>query len=115
MASKEWDDSQELTEFKQPPKKTSFKHPVKEEKILELSKGFVPANTKKNTTWAYKVFSDWPTEINNNAEEQCPEDLLNNPNVFKLNYWLTRFVAEVRRQDGKLFRIAIFRCCFANR
>ena len=41
------DDSQELMEFKQPPKKARFKHPVKEEKILELSKGIVPANTKK--------------------------------------------------------------------
>ena len=110
MASKEWDDWQGVTEFKQSPKMTRFKHPVIEEKILELSKGFVPANTKKITTWAYKVFSDWLTERNNNADEQCPEDLLNNPNVFKLNYWLTRFVAEVRRQDGKLFRIAFFKC-----
>ena len=74
-----------------------------------------PANTKKNTTLAYKVFSDWLTKRNNNAEEQCPEDLLENRNAFKSNYWLTQFVAEVRRQDGKLFRIAIFRCCFANR
>ena len=47
MASQEWDDWQELTEFKQLPNKTRFKHPVKEEKILELFKGFVPMNTKK--------------------------------------------------------------------
>ena len=67
-ASKEWDDSQELTDFKQPPKKTRFKLPVKEEELLELSKRFVPANTKKNTMWAYKVFSDWLTERNNNTE-----------------------------------------------
>lgn len=113
MASKERDGSQELTEFKQPPKKTRFKHPVKEEKILELSKAFVPANTRKIPRERTK-FSDWLTERNNNAKEQCSEDLLNNSNVFKLNYWLTRFVAEVRRQDGKLFRIAIFKCCFAN-
>ena len=26
---------------------------------------------------------------------------MENPNVFKSNYWLTRIVAEVRRQDGK--------------
>ena len=37
--------------------------------MLLLSKGFVPANTRKNTTWAYKVLA----ERNNDAEEQCPE------------------------------------------
>ena len=66
-----------------------------------LSNGFVPANTRKNMTWAYKVFLDWLAERNNNAKERCPEDLLDNPAVSELNYWLTRFVAEVRRQDGK--------------
>ena len=75
MVSRENDDSQEFTVFKQPPKKqTRFKHPSKEEEILALSKGFVPANTRKNTTWAYKVFLDWLAERNNNAEEQCPEN-----------------------------------------
>ena len=47
IASKEWDDSQELTDFQQPPKKIRFKHFVKEEEILELLMGFVRANTKK--------------------------------------------------------------------
>ena len=62
MVSRENDDSQELV-FKQPPKKESrFMHPSKEEKLLALSKGFVPANTRKNTTWAYEVFSDWLAE-----------------------------------------------------
>ena len=70
MASKKWDDSQDLTDFKQPPKYTSFKHPVKEEEILGLSKGFVPANTKKTTTWAYKVFSDWLAEKNKKKPEE---------------------------------------------
>ena len=59
MALKKWDDSQQVTDFKQPPKKTRFKHPVKDEEILELSKGFVPANMEKNTMWAFKVFSDY--------------------------------------------------------
>ena len=63
MASKEWVNSQELADFKQPPKKTPFKHPVKEEDILELSKGFVSAKTKK--------IRHGRTKRNNNAEERC--------------------------------------------
>ena len=70
MVSRENDDSQELTAFKQPSKKqTRFKHPSKEEEILALLKGFVPANTctRKNTTRAYKVCSDWVAK----KEQQC--------------------------------------------
>ena len=33
--------------------------------------------------------------------EECPRDLLDNPNVAKLNFWLPRFVSEVYKQDGK--------------
>ena len=66
MVLRENEDLQEFTVFMQPPKKqTGFKHPLKEEEVhavLALSKGFVSANTRKNTTWAYKVFSDWPAE-----------------------------------------------------
>jgi len=33
--------------------------------------------------------------------EQCPENLLEVPTVERLNYWLSRFVVEVYREDGK--------------
>ena len=70
MVSRENDDSQEFPVFKQPLKKQArFIHPSKEEQILALSKGFVPVNTRKNTTWPYNVFSDWLAERNNNAKK----------------------------------------------
>ena len=63
MSSKEWDASQELTEFKQPPKKTNVKHLVKEEKKLELSKGFVLGVTSQARTqlqdWGVLLPSKW--------------------------------------------------------
>jgi uncharacterized NAD(P)/FAD-binding protein YdhS len=40
-------------------------------------------------------------ERNKKSDEVCPEDLLDNPDPKKLNYWLLHFVAEVRRQDGQ--------------
>ena len=76
--------------------------------MATLSKGFVPANTKKNTTWAYKIFLDWRAERNKNTEEDvCPEDLFDKPDPGKLNYWLLRFVSEVRRQNGKPYPLQL--------
>ena len=50
-----------------------------------------------------KVFADWKSQRSTDDGEQCPDDLLENPDINKLNYWLARFVAEVRRTDGKAY------------
>ena len=65
MVSKENANPLDLAAFQLPPKKKCrFKRPATKEEMATLSKGFVPANTKKNTTWAYKVFWDWRAERN---------------------------------------------------
>ena len=66
-----------------------------------MSKGFVPMNTQRNNTWALKLFQEWRADRNKRSEKQCPEDLLDNPDPKKLNHWLSRFVTEVRKQDGQ--------------
>jgi hypothetical protein len=77
--------------------------PLKDEQILELAKGFVPTNTTKNTGWALRVYEEWKTERNNASNDKCPDDLLTSPDVTKLNYWLSRFVAEVRKGNGDCY------------
>ncbi len=55
------------------------------------------------------MFLEWRAERNRKAaltpesgsREECPEDHLDNPDTQKLNYWLSRFVTKVRRQDGQ--------------
>ena len=76
---------------------------MSEEEIAEISKVFVPSNTAKNTQWAVGVFTEWRSARNSagGAERLCPVDLLENPVAEDLNYWLARFVAEVRNQGGK--------------
>ena len=105
MASKS--DLDDLKDFALPTKKKRktvverFRKPVTDQEMSTLSKGYVPANTKKNNGWAVRVFNEWRAQRNQSIqEEKCPSDLLEKPNVSKLNYWLARFVAEVRRQDG---------------
>ena len=60
-------------------------------------------NTKKCTSWALRVFEQWRTERNGGNEEVCPENLLEEPKSDLLNYWLARFVVEIRREDSKSY------------
>ena len=70
-----------------------------QEVIDEICKGYVPANTKRNTEWSRRVFAEW--RASRDDEEVCPPDLLENPNIKKLNFWIPRFINEVRCIDGK--------------
>ena len=97
----DWDKDGEHFELWTLKRKSRFKWLASNDVMKTLLKGFVPTNTEKATTWAHKVFLDWRAERNELDDEQCPVDLFDEGDVGKLNYWLARFVVEVRRQDGK--------------
>ena len=46
-----------------------------------------------------RVVQEWKAKRSKGDAEKCPEDLLDNPDI--QNYWLSRFVAEIRKQDGQ--------------
>lgn len=70
--------------------------------IEVMTKGYVTENTKKRTSWAVGVFSEWRAARNSaSSEKVCPANLFEEAKVDELNYWLPRFINEVRRQDGK--------------
>lgn len=82
-----------------------FRDPVNEKEIKSSQKAAVPKNTVKNTNWSTNVWKDWsksrwarfPTH-----PSECPPHLYilaSNPD--HLNHWMTRFVLEARRLDGK--------------
>jgi hypothetical protein len=78
-----------------------FKAPTSSEEMAVLNKGFVNKNTSKNTQWAMKLFYEWKEERNKENADKCPEYLLTSPDITKLNFWLGRFVNEVRNQKGE--------------
>ena len=106
MAMKEKENCDpDLDDFKSPKKKKlRFKDPATEKEMKEITNGYVPANTKKSTLWAFNVFQEWIGERNQRQlspdKDQCPLDLLKNSDVTQLNFWLSRFVTEVRKKDG---------------
>ena len=74
-----------------------------EKEMEQICKGFVPENTKKCTNWAVKVFEQWRVQRNATTDDDgklCPSNVLDCPKASELNYWLSRFVVEARREDG---------------
>ena len=71
--------------------------------MTDLEKGPVVLNTEKSTARALRTFTDWRNERNKQSAtgDICPLDLLEKPEVEKLNFWLSRFVVEARRKDGE--------------
>ena len=49
-------------------------------------------------------FQDWKSAISQKVEEeQCPGDLLGHPDPVQINFWLSKFVMEVRKQNGQVY------------
>lgn len=66
----------------------------------------IPENTKRNTTWAVRVWQDWAKERNARVKELGIDDKLVIPDISKmaddeLGYWLAKFVVEIRKKGDK--------------
>ena len=58
---------------------------------------------KKATNWAVKVLEQWRVQRNkttNDNDKLCPSNILECPKLCDLNYCLSRFVVEARREHG---------------
>ena len=70
-------------------KKKRFLSPKKDDEMSLITKGYVPSNTRKQTDWAVRVFSEWRRQRNeSDKSSQCPADLFEVPDCEQLNYWL---------------------------
>ena len=83
-----------------PPVYTStdlrFQHFVDDQELAELSKGFTPKNTDKNTKWALKNFTEWARVRSTQfPQDPVPSDLLNSTDCELLGTWLSRYAVEL--------------------
>ena len=80
-----------------PPGKHFVSH-----QMAVTSKRFIPSNI---SGWAMSWFQEWKSARNRKSAEedkrQCPEDLLENPDIHKLNYWISRLVVKVQNKMGE--------------
>ena len=70
-----------------------------------LSRGFIPDNTAKNTEWATTVFSAWLESRNRRTGESTPTDYLDRSfateeSKVDLAHVLSLFVVEAKKKDG---------------
>ena len=84
-----------------------FSTPVSGDEVLMVREEGIATKTKKSTDWCERIWKDWVRHRCSNLLESevgsgyiLKEDL-DKMSVEEMNYWLMRFVLEVRRQDGK--------------
>ena len=83
-----------------------FEKPTTSEEIWRREKERIPVKTKRNTAWAVNVYRSW-AEHRNNQIETLDDEYSSVPVSFdmmtvkEVDFWLTRFILEARRVDGK--------------
>ena len=65
--------------------------------------GGIPEKTRNQTKWAVKVWTEWATSrkrklLSDEALFSCEIEKLS---AQLINFWLYRFVLEIRRRDGE--------------
>lgn len=105
----------ESVEVKMPPKRVFRKSKSASEEQAFLQKS-VPSSTRYVTKWSFKVFASWQTTRSNKnpvLEEigfkadvnkiQSLETNIVNMTADSLNFWLTKFVQEICKEDGQRY------------
>ena len=83
-----------------------FEKPTTSDEIRRRGKESIPLKTKRNTAWAVNVYRSW-AEYRNNQIETVDDEYSSVPLSFEtmtvkeVDFWLTRFILEARRVDGK--------------
>ena len=75
-----------------------------EAELTKLSTPFVPKKTEDATAWSLRNFHCWLKNRNSQDQlEKCPENLLEEMDTKKLNYWLAVFLVETRKVTGESY------------
>ena len=86
--------------------KERFSNPVTEEDILKNIIGSIPVSTRKTTEWSVKTWREWAE----NQQSKCPTEVVPELEIItneELNHWLSRFVIEVRNQQGNYYTVFV--------
>ena len=96
----------EYLEDKPDDKSSWFKKPVTTNEIEQREKDPIPKKTQQSTAWSVNVYRAWATHRNDQIDT-LQDDYPSVPVDFKtstveeINYWMTRFILELMRSDGK--------------
>ena len=88
-----------------------FACPLSEDSFKDSVKERVPRSTNSNTRWAYNLWKEWRIwrQFRPETKEDSlwPIPTLKEGTVKCLDYWLARFITEIRRQDKQVYNDGI--------
>ena len=88
-----------------------FETPLSESGFFASLQERIPKNTKGNTKWAVGLYKEWRMWRNFREEtmRDCmwPIPSLMTGTAISLDYWLARFITEIKRQDNKAYNAGI--------
>ena len=81
---------------------TRFIEPLTTSGFEQSLKDRIPQKTQQATGWAVRVYSDWKgwRSTKNCGEPFWPIPNLQDGSLPALDYWLARFITEIKRRDG---------------
>ena len=85
------------------PSGSRFRQPITDAELQVTHMQVIPKNTVRNTTWSMNVWKEWTTY------QRCVCSLLDCPPHLllctpqQLDYWMSKFILEVRKADGALY------------
>ena len=80
------------------PQKSRFGTPKTEGEILLARRESVPKRTRQDTAYCIRLWNEWSKYRCETSEVHIP--LLMEMDAYSLQYWMTRFILEVRKQNG---------------
>ena len=93
-----------------------------DKELAERNSDRIPPNTKKATSWAVRVWNEWSAERNSLPISSRQEDefvvapvaeILHTVCDYELCFWLSKFVHEIRKQDGTYYPPnTLYQICF---
>ena len=85
-----------------------FAKPLTDDESTSLKSVSIPKSTKRRNTWALNVFEEWCQYRHSKTDESNKmREILRKPitcfSIEELNYWLSKFVHEVRKKDSTMY------------
>ena len=83
------------------PSNSRFNSLKTDQDVKNARKMAIAKNTEKSTTWAVNIWKEW----SENRQKLCPGQIQEWPihlclgKPMELNYWLSKFVLEARKED----------------
>lgn len=84
----------------QPPTRP-FATPLTDEEVEEKRRDNIPKKTQQDTEYCLRLWNEWRSYRQSKTSQNIPQ--LEEMTKKDLDYWLSRFVLEVRKKDAKEF------------